>query len=120
MESVNRDAIARFAANESLMGDRLTKTDVSVRRASLLFELPRNVLQTMSRAEVFGVIDALLLRADDERAPQFGTVQLGMTREQVVRNLGKPVNVVTLGDKTVLVFPRIKVTLTNDKVTDVE
>ena len=72
----------------------------------------------MTRDEVFAIIDAVILRADDPNTLQFGTIGLGMTREQVIRNLGKPSNVINLGVKEILVYSKIKVALVDGKVTD--
>jgi hypothetical protein len=119
-ESIDRDAILRFVEGASLKGDTFTKADVAARQAVLALQFPRSALEKMSFDEVAAEIDKVLLRVDDPKAPKFGTVGLGMTREQVITNLGKPVNVIALGTKEILVFARIKVTLENGKVVDVE
>lgn len=119
-ESVDRAAIMRFVQGASLKGDTLTKADVAARQAGLVLQFPRGALERMTFDEVVSEIDKVLLRMDDPKAPKFGTVALGMTREEVITNLGKTVNVINLGSKEILVYPRIKVTLEDGKVTSVE
>jgi len=49
------------------------------------------------------------------------TAALGMSKEEVIKSLGQPTKILTLGeDKTILVYPDIKVTLIKDKVTDMQ
>jgi len=48
------------------------------------------------------------------------TISLGQTTDQVVSILGQPKNIVDLGPKKIYVYPDIKVTFNNGKVTDVE
>lgn len=119
-ESIDRAAIMRFVEGASLKGDTFTKVDVAARQSGLALQFPRGTLEKMTFDQVVSEIDKVLLRVDDPNAPKFGTVSLGMTREQVITNLGKPVNVINLGSKEILVYPRIKVTLEGGKVTNVE
>jgi len=116
-KSVDHAAIMRFVDGTSRVGDSLTKTDVSLRKSLLIFRFEN--LNRMSSNEVADVLDKVILPYDDPRAPQFGTVSLGLTRAQVIQNLGAPKNVIKLGDKEILVYDKIKVTLVRDKVTDV-
>jgi hypothetical protein len=120
-ESVDRAAIARFADGSSLKGDTLTKVDASIRKAALVFHFQKDALQQQSPEAVIAIINQMLLPPDHPDAPQFGTVGVGMTREQVIRNIGKPQNVVKLDDdREILVFDKIKVTLRGGKVVDVQ
>jgi len=48
------------------------------------------------------------------------TASLGMNQEEVIKALGQPTKVLGLGDKTILVYPDVKVTLIKDKVTDMQ
>jgi hypothetical protein len=49
------------------------------------------------------------------------TANLGMSREEVVKALGQPTKILTLGEqKTILVYPDVKITLVDDKVTDMQ
>jgi hypothetical protein len=119
-ESVDRAAIARFVEGSSLKGDRLSKTDASIRKAALVFHFRGHGLEQQPLEAVTTMIEQLLLPADHPDAPQFGTVAAGMTREQVLRNLGKPQNTIKLEDREILVFDKIKVTLRDNKVVDVQ
>lgn len=48
------------------------------------------------------------------------TISLGETKDQVVAALGQPAKVVQLGTKEIDVYPDMKITFVNGKVTDVE
>jgi hypothetical protein len=48
------------------------------------------------------------------------TIALGQTKDQVVRNFGQPTKVVQLGAKEIDYYTDMKVTFTNNKVTNVE
>lgn len=48
------------------------------------------------------------------------TASLGMSQEEVIKALGQPTKVLSLGEKTILVYPDVKVTLIKDKVTDMQ
>jgi hypothetical protein len=47
-------------------------------------------------------------------------ITLGQTTDQVVAILGQPKNLVDLGAKVIYIYPSIKITFNNGKVTDVE
>jgi len=53
-------------------------------------------------------------------AAQTQTVELGMSVAQVQAALGAPTQQVNLGTKTILVYPNLKITLVDGKVTDVQ
>ena len=48
------------------------------------------------------------------------TIALGQTKDQVVQNFGQPTKVVQLGAKEIDYYSDMKVTFTNNKVTNVE
>jgi hypothetical protein len=119
LEMVDRDAIGRVAAGTSRKGDRLTKTDAAVRKAALIFHVGPDLEQKPFEA-IVAMMNRVFVRADHPDVPRPGAVSLGMDREVVLRNLGRPLNVVSLGTREVLVFEKIKVTLENGKVVDVQ
>ena len=53
-------------------------------------------------------------------APATKTISLGQTKDQVVQNFGQPTKVVQLGGKEIDYYSDMKVTFTNNKVTNVE
>jgi hypothetical protein len=53
-------------------------------------------------------------------APATKTISLGQTKDQVVQNFGQPTKVVQLGSKEIDYYSDMKVTFTNNKVTNVE
>jgi hypothetical protein len=61
---------------------------------------------------------------DTAGAPASGgeppTVGLGQTPDQVIGALGKPKNIVDLGNKKIFVYPDMKVTFNGGKVTDIK
>ena len=48
------------------------------------------------------------------------SASLGMSQEEVVKALGQPTKILSLGEKTILVYPDVKITLLNNKVTDMQ
>ena len=56
---------------------------------------------------------------DAAKAPK--TAKLGMSQQEVISALGQPSKILSLGeDKTILVYPDVKITLVKDKVTDMQ
>ncbi len=53
-----------------------------------------------------------------QQAP--ATVQLGMTREQVIATLGQPTKIVNVGPKTIFTYPDLKIIFQNNQVADVQ
>ena len=53
-------------------------------------------------------------------APATRTIALGQTKDQVVQSFGQPTKVVQLGSKEIDYYTDMKVTFTNNKVTNVE
>ena len=58
--------------------------------------------------------------AADAPAPATKTISIGQTKDQVVQNFGQPTKVVQLGSKEIDYYTDMKVTFTNNKVTNVE
>lgn len=56
----------------------------------------------------------------DAPPPQPKTITIGMTRDMVVAIVGQPQKIIDLGAKEIDVYPDIKVTYMNGKVTDVQ
>ena len=54
------------------------------------------------------------------QAPATKTIALGQTKDQVVQSFGQPTKVVQLGAKEIDYYSDMKVTFTNNKVTNVE
>jgi len=52
--------------------------------------------------------------------PAGGTVGLGMTVAEVERSLGKPATVADLGARQIHVYPKLKVTFTDGRVSDIQ
>jgi len=57
--------------------------------------------------------------ADEPAAPP-KELKIGMTKDQVTASFGQPQKVVKLGTKEIYVYPDLKVTFVNGKVTDVQ
>lgn len=114
--SCDRPATAQCDATD----DTLTKVDAAVRKAALVFEFGRSELAQKSAEQVIEVIEQVFVRANDPKAPKFGTVGIGMTRDEVLRNMGKPVNTVLLEDEEILVYEKLKVRLRDGSVVDVQ
>jgi hypothetical protein len=60
------------------------------------------------------------LKPEEEVASSTKTISLGMSPEQVIKLLGVPEKKIDLGAKKILVYKDIKITLVDDKVTDVQ
>jgi hypothetical protein len=119
LETVDRDAIGRYANGTSRQGDRLTKVDASIRKAALVFYFGSGLEQTPFES-IVATLTRVFVPADDPAVPRPGAVALGMKRDEVLRNLGRPLNVISLGAREILVFDKIKVTLENGAVVDVQ
>jgi hypothetical protein len=52
--------------------------------------------------------------------PAPAQIQLGQTIDEVVKALGQPEKIVDLGAKKIYVYKDLKITFTNDKVSDVQ
>ena len=59
-------------------------------------------------------------KAADEAAKTPKTAKLGMSQQEVIAALGQPTKILSLGEKTILVYPDVKITLVNDKVSDMQ
>lgn len=119
-ENIDRAAIARFVDGTSVRGDAFTKVDASIRKAALVFRFGPSLAQS-SLDQIIDVIQRIIAPPDHPDAPQPGRVAVGMSREQVIRNLGKPKTIVTLdGGREILVYDNLKITLHDGKVSDVQ
>ena len=58
--------------------------------------------------------------ADAPAPPETKTIGIGQTKDEVVQNFGQPTKVVQLGKKEIDYYTDMKVTFTNNKVTNVE
>ena len=56
----------------------------------------------------------------DAAPPPPATVSLGQTQQQVIDALGQPKTMSKVGLKTIMVYPSLKIVLTNGKVSDVQ
>jgi len=89
-------------------------------KGSLDYFFPGGYLPTADFAEVKKVINAVLVAESEYQEAGPATVSLGMAPAQVEGVLGKPSKVIDLGTKKIFVYPDIKVTFVDDKVTDVQ
>ena len=86
--------------------------------AMIRYEFPKGYLATADFDEVKKVIGAVL--ATDDQSSASRTIELGQSPEQVEKILGKPENIIKLGEKTTYVYKNMKVTFMNGKVSDVQ
>jgi hypothetical protein len=114
-------------------------------RASLTFQYPKGYLETADPAQIQRTIGQVFTFAGRagagaqagmdaptpqaaRPAPQPGPAQqaepakiaLGQSIGEVTANLGKPGKVVDLGSKKIYVYPDLKITFVDGKVTDVQ
>jgi hypothetical protein len=100
--------------------------------ALLKFPFPKG--QTPSQDQILATV-AQVIKTDGDAAPAADqqqaagsaaapadtkTIALGQTKDQVLQNFGQPTKVVQLGAKEIDYFSDMKVTFTNNKVTNVE
>jgi hypothetical protein len=86
--------------------------------AYVRFEFAKDYLASADYADIKKTISAVLKTADEVTAGK--TIEMGQTIEQVERILGKPENIVKLGDKTIYTYKNLKVVFLNGKVADVQ
>jgi hypothetical protein len=84
-------------------------------RLYLKFALPKDQLAQLTPEALHRLTDPVF--APENSAP---TVQLGQSMAEVRQVLGEPDKEIDLGPKKVLVYKSLKVTFTDDKVTDAE
>lgn len=64
---------------------------------------------------------ALQGKAAEAAATAPKTASIGMSRDDVTKALGQPTKILSLGEeKTILVYPDVKITLVKDRVTDMQ
>src|SRR6185436_16855151 len=86
----------------------------------LIFEFPKNYLETAEVDQIKQVIDAVIITDEQATAAATKTVELNQTFEQVEAALGKPEKIIKLGPKTVYVYKDLKITFIDGKVADVQ
>lgn len=74
----------------------------------------------MPASEVLRIAKLALIAEEEYGGSAPRTVKLGQTEEQIRRAMGDPDTVADLGEKKILVYAPLKVTLVNGVVTDVE
>jgi hypothetical protein len=119
--------------------------DPSLRKASVVFQFPKDYLNGADGGQISDVINQILeIQADDagaqqaqgqdaqaqqsqQQAPQQeapaaapATIQLGQSLEEVQAALGAPTKIVNLGPKQIYVYKDLKVTFIRGKVVDVQ
>jgi hypothetical protein len=120
--------------------------DASSRKAQVVFQFPKDYLNSADGGQVSDVINQILeVQADDaaqqdqgqqgqgqqsqgQQAPQAEaapvtpppTIQLGQTPDEVTGMLGQPSKIVNLGAKQIYIYKDMKITFVKGKVTDVQ
>jgi hypothetical protein len=113
-------------------------------KGEVVFQFAKGYLEKASVGEVEDTIGQVFAISSDDQPGQGGeasplpqtgppqpaqpqpqqaepqTVQLGMTTDQVQAALGNPKKIFNLGGKQIYVYPDVKVTFLNGKVSDVE
>lgn len=117
--------------------------DPSLRKASVVFQFPKDYLSGADGGQISDVINQILeVQADDagaqqtqaqdaqgqqQQAPQQeapaqppATIQMGQSMDEVQSALGAPTKIVNLGPKQIYVYKDLKVTFIRGKVVDVQ
>jgi hypothetical protein len=116
--------------------------DPSLRKASVVFQFPKDYLNGADGGQISDVINQILeVQADDAggqqaqgqdaqaqpQAPQQeapaaapATIQMGQSIDEVQAALGAPTKIVNLGPKQIYVYKDLKVTFIRGKVVDVQ
>jgi hypothetical protein len=104
-------------------------------RAGVTFQYGKGSLANTSAGQIEDAIGQVfaISNGESQPPPQAGggqpppdqpaepqTIRIGMTIDQVVAAMGKPQNIVDLGAKQIYVYPNLKITFVNGKVTDVQ
>jgi hypothetical protein len=94
-------------------------------RASLAFQYPKGYLETADFAQIQRDIGQVFTFAGPapvaQAAPAAPTkISLGQTIEAVTASLGRPDKVVDLGSKKIYIYPDLKITFQDGKVSDVQ
>jgi len=104
------------ASNENIEG-----TSSQARyRCILLFEYPKNYLQTADAVKLQADFGAIVPTEEQANAVQTKTVALGQTMAEVEAILGKPETIVNLGTKVIYNYKGMKVIFVDGKVSDVQ
>jgi hypothetical protein len=121
--------------------------DASSRKAQVVFQFPKDYLNSADGGQVSDVINQILeveaadsgqqqdqgqqdqgQQAQGQQAPQPEaapagpppTIQLGQTPDEVTGMLGQPSKIVNLGAKQIYIYKDMKITFVKGKVTDVQ
>lgn len=86
--------------------------------AMVRYEFQKGYLPAASFDDVKKAIGAVL--ATEDQATASKTIELGQTPDQVGKILGKPENIIKLGDKVTYVYKNMKVFFVGGKVSDVQ
>lgn len=90
-------------------------------KGALDFQFPLKYLPTADFAELKKSINsALVSETEFQGTDATVTVKLGMTPEEVEAALGKPSKVIDLGGKKLYVYPDMKITFIEGRVSDVQ
>lgn len=95
-------------------------TESTPYEAALHFAFEPSWLETASPEDVLAEIEPWLLNETQAAAAEVKTIQLGQTKDVVVKILGQPGKIIDLGAKVIYVYPDLKITFREGKVSDVE
>lgn len=116
---VNEDAIRMLlltlSTNQIAVNGNTRQTRY---KAMLQFDFPRDSLRAMEFDRVKEHIASVLRVEGTVDEPK--TIEIGQTMEQVEAAMGKPQSILKVGTKTIYVYPAIKVTFVDGKVTDIQ
>jgi len=86
--------------------------------ATINFRFPDDKYQSMTAEDLKSAIDPFLRLQEEADQPQ--TIEIGQSIQDIERIMGKPERIVKAGSKTIYVYPDLKITFVDDKVSDVE
>lgn len=95
-------------------------TESTPYQAALHFAFDPSWLASASSEDVLAEIDRWLLTETASAAAEVKTIQLGQPTDVVVEILGQPDKIIDLGAKVIYVYPDLKITFEEGKVSDVE
>ena len=89
---------------------------------TLRFEFSKSALQGMSAQDIKTAIDTILLKEEEMSSipDQPRVVSKNQSFAEVEKILGKPQKIINLDNKTIWIYPDLKVVFDNGKVADVE
>jgi len=89
-------------------------------KGAVSFKLPKATLPSMDASAVKAVVDPVLAVETELAAAPSPTISLGQTLEEVEKILGKPKQVINLGQKVIWIYDSMKVIFVDGKVVDVQ